>query len=206
MPWAAMLPTAAMAATGMMHFLIVTKRSLAAQVVTEAMAAAVPVQASARAAVLAAAVAAAVNAPALLEMKKHNMAWMEVPAVPVVPLTIWDRSMRFCPLSRWLPLVAQRAQTVLVAIGVSPLRSTLARMYIWHLVAVAAAPAASAVLPLPSAPVVPAAAVAAAVPLVTLPGWSTLEQQMATIMQERKAVKAVPTVIAHRLPRALLLS
>ena len=173
MPWAAMLPTAAMAATGMMHFLMVTKRSLAAQVVTEAMAAAVPVQASARAAVLAAAVAAAVNARALLEMKKHNMAWMEVPAVPVVPLTIWDRSMRFCPLSRWLPLVAQRAQTVLVVVTVKPQPNTRAQMFIWRLVAAAAVPEASAALPLPSALAAPAVAAVAAEPQATSRGQHT---------------------------------
>ena len=206
MPWVAMLPTAAMAATVVTQNVPMMSLSSVARVATVAMAVAVPAQASAHAARMAAMVAPAANATGLTDRRPHNMAWMEVPAVPVVPLTIWDRSMRFCPLSRWLPLVAQQAQTALVAIGVSPLRSTLARMYIWHLVAVAAAPAASAVLPATSAPVVPAAAVAAAVPLVTLPGCSTLEQQMATIMQERKAVKAVPTVIAHRLPRALLLS
>ena len=65
---------------------------------------------------------------------------------------------------------AAKAQTVLVAVEVELPPSTLARMSIWHLAVAVAVPAASAAQPVTSAPAVPVAAVAAAVPQVTLPG------------------------------------
>ena len=64
---------------------------------------------------------------------------------------------------------------VLVAVEVKLLPNTLAQMSIWPLAVAAAVPAASAAQPVTSAPAVPVAAVAAAVPLVTLPGSCTAE-------------------------------
>ena len=171
-----------------------------------AMAAAVPAQASAHAARMAAMAAPAVNVLEVLDKRPHNMALMAMPAVPVVLLALWAISMWLRPPSICQPRVVALAQAALVAIEVSPLPSTPARIYIWHLVAVAVVPAASAVVPATSEPVAPAVAVVAAVPLVTLPGWFTLEPQMVTIMQEQKAVKAARIVMAHRPPTVHLLS
>ena len=69
-----------------------------------------------------------------------------------------------------MSMEAAKAQTVLVAVEVELPPSTLVQMSIWHLAVVAAVPAASAAQPVTSAPAVPVAAVAAAVPQVTLLG------------------------------------
>jgi hypothetical protein len=79
-------------------------------------------------------------------------------------------------------------------------------MSIWHLAAVAAAPEASAAQPATSAPVALAAAVAEAVPLVTLHGSCTLEPPTATSTQELTVATAVQTLMAQRLPTVPMLS